>query len=96
VVEPHNHRVNVAKRAIQTCKDAFIAALATTDQEFPQQMWEILAVQVQKHTELTVGVQDQPQHLHIRGPQWPKQLGSLLLGVQCKICQIFKWPQYHF
>jgi len=27
VVEPHNHRVNAAERAIQTFKAAFIAAL---------------------------------------------------------------------
>ncbi len=31
LVEPHNHRMNAAKRAIQTWKYAFIAALATTD-----------------------------------------------------------------
>ncbi len=31
LVEPHNHCVNVAKRAIQTFKDHFISALATTD-----------------------------------------------------------------
>jgi len=31
IVEPHNHRVNAADRAIQMFKDAFIAALATTD-----------------------------------------------------------------
>jgi hypothetical protein len=31
LVEPHNHRMNAAERAIQTFKDAFIAALATTD-----------------------------------------------------------------
>jgi hypothetical protein len=31
IVEPHNHCINAAERAIQTFKDAFIAALATTD-----------------------------------------------------------------
>jgi hypothetical protein len=31
LVEPHNHQVNAAERAIQTFKDAFIPALATTD-----------------------------------------------------------------
>jgi hypothetical protein len=31
LVEPHNHRVNAAERAIQTFKDHFISALATTD-----------------------------------------------------------------
>ncbi len=39
VVEPHNHRVNAAKQAIQTFKAAFIAALATTDSDFPLQLW---------------------------------------------------------
>jgi hypothetical protein len=31
LVEPHNHQMNAAERAIQTWKDAFIAAFATTD-----------------------------------------------------------------
>jgi hypothetical protein len=47
VVEPHNHRVNAAERAIQTFKDAFIAALATTDRDFPLQLWDHLVPQVQ-------------------------------------------------
>ena len=47
VVEPHNHRVNMAERVIQTFKDAFIAALVTTDCEFPIQLWDKLAPQVQ-------------------------------------------------
>jgi hypothetical protein len=47
LVEPHNHRVNAAERAIQTFKDAFIAMLATTDTDFPLQLWDRLAPQVQ-------------------------------------------------
>jgi hypothetical protein len=35
LVKPHNHHVNAAERAIQTFKDALIAALATTDSNFP-------------------------------------------------------------
>jgi hypothetical protein len=46
LVEPHNHCVNAAERAIQTFKDAFIAALATTDVEFPLQLWDKLTPQV--------------------------------------------------
>ena len=46
LVEPHNHRVNAAERAIQTFKDAFIAALATTDSDFPLQLWDKLTPQV--------------------------------------------------
>ena len=39
--------VNAAERAIQTFKDAFIAALATTDRDFPLQLWDKLAPQNQ-------------------------------------------------
>jgi hypothetical protein len=39
--------VNEAERAIQTFKDAFIAALATTDSNFPLQLWDRLMLQVQ-------------------------------------------------
>jgi hypothetical protein len=47
LVKPHNHQMKVAKRAIQTYKDRFIAALATTDKDFPIQLWDKLAPQVQ-------------------------------------------------
>jgi hypothetical protein len=46
LVEPHNHRVNAAERAIQTFIDVFIAALATTDSNFPIQLWDCLTPQV--------------------------------------------------
>jgi hypothetical protein len=47
LIELHNHRVNVAERTIQTFKDAFIVALATTDSDFPLQLWDRLMLQVQ-------------------------------------------------
>ena len=47
LVEPHNHRVNAAECAIQTFKDHFISALATTDSEFPLQLWDRLTPQVE-------------------------------------------------
>jgi hypothetical protein len=46
VVEPYNHCVNAAEQAIQTFKDAFIVALATTGCDFPLQLWDKLAPQV--------------------------------------------------
>ncbi len=46
LVEPHNHRVNAAERAIQIFKDAFIFTLATTDCDFPLQLWDKLMPQV--------------------------------------------------
>jgi hypothetical protein len=47
LVKPHNHCVNAAEWAIQMFKDAFIAALATTDSNFPIQLWDQLTPQVQ-------------------------------------------------
>ena len=35
LVEPDNHRVNAAERAIQTFKNHFLAGLATVDKTFP-------------------------------------------------------------
>jgi hypothetical protein len=46
LVEPHNHRVNAVERVIQTFKDAFIAALATTDCNFQLHLWDKLTPQV--------------------------------------------------
>ncbi len=42
LVEWHNHCINAAERAIQTFKDAFIAALATTDSKLTLQLWDRL------------------------------------------------------
>jgi len=38
LVPPHNHRVNVAERAIATFKEHFISALATVDKDCPLQL----------------------------------------------------------
>jgi hypothetical protein len=46
-VEPNNHRVNAAERAIQTFKNHFISGLCTTDQAFPLQLWDHLTEQAQ-------------------------------------------------
>jgi hypothetical protein len=35
LVEPHNHHVNAAERAIPTFKNHFIAGLCSTDSSFP-------------------------------------------------------------
>ena len=47
LVEPDNHRVNAAKRAIQTFKNHFIAGLATVDKRFPLQLWCRLLTQAE-------------------------------------------------
>ena len=44
-VEPNNHRVNAAERAIQTFKNHFISGLCTTDSDWPLQLWDNLTEQ---------------------------------------------------
>ena len=44
-VEPSNHRVNAAERAIQTYKNHFISGLCSTDYDWPLQLWDQLTVQ---------------------------------------------------
>ncbi len=71
VVEPHNHHVNAAERAIQTFKDAYIATLAKIDRDFPLQLWDKLhrkskthstysrhraSTQIYLHTKLSTGL----------------------------------------
>ncbi len=46
LVKPHNHRINAVEWAIQTFNDTFIAALTTTDSNFPLQLWDELTPQV--------------------------------------------------
>jgi hypothetical protein len=47
LVEPHNHCVNAAERAIQTFKNHFIAGLSTCDSAFPTALWSRLVKQGQ-------------------------------------------------
>ena len=46
-VEPHNHRVNAAERAIQTFKNHTIAGLCVCDRDFPSVVWDKLIRQSQ-------------------------------------------------
>jgi hypothetical protein len=47
LVKPHNHCVNAVERAIQTFNNRFIGTLGTTNADFPIQLWDKLAPQVQ-------------------------------------------------
>ena len=47
LVEPKDHRVNAAERAIQTFKHHFVAGLATVDIDFPIQLWDEFLLQAQ-------------------------------------------------
>ena len=44
-VEPSNHRVNAAERAIQTYKNYFISGLSSTDSLWPLQLWDHVTTQ---------------------------------------------------
>eukprot|EP00804_Cyclotella_cryptica_P000273 CCRYP_010218-RA/>CCRYP_010218-RA protein AED:0.29 eAED:-0.05 QI:0/0/0/0.5/1/1/2/0/769 len=44
-VEPNNHRINAAERAIETYKNHFISCLCTTDKDWPLQLWDTLTQQ---------------------------------------------------
>ena len=46
-MEPDNHRVNAAERAIQMFKNQFLASLATVDTQFPLQLWCYLLIQAE-------------------------------------------------
>ena len=39
LVPPHDHRRNIAEKAVQTFKDHFVAVLCGTDAKFPMQLW---------------------------------------------------------
>jgi hypothetical protein len=47
LIKPGNHWVNAAERAIQTFKNCFFGALGMMDIDFPIQLWDKLAPQVQ-------------------------------------------------
>ncbi|KAL7533212.1 hypothetical protein ACHAWF_004382, partial [Thalassiosira exigua] len=47
LVEPHNHRVNAAKRAMQTFKNLFIGGISVCDEEFPTILWSRIVRQCQ-------------------------------------------------
>ena len=47
LVDPRNHRVNAAERAIQTFKNHLIAGLSTCDVSFPSLLWNKILPQAQ-------------------------------------------------
>ena len=47
LVPPHDHRRNIAEKAIQVFKDHFVSVLCGTDKNFPLQLW----CQILRHAE---------------------------------------------
>ena len=48
LITPHNHRANIAERAIQTFKNHFCAILAGVDDSFPLHLWDRLLPQAER------------------------------------------------
>jgi hypothetical protein len=42
LISPYIHRQNAAGRAINTCKNHFIAGICSTDKQFPLHLWDRL------------------------------------------------------
>ncbi len=88
LVEPHNHRVNAAERAIQTFKDAFITALAMTDSDFPLQLWDKITPQMQDTLNMMRASRVDPTKLAyeiLNGPYDWNQYPLALLGCKAVI-----------
>ncbi len=88
LVKPGNHRVNAAERAIQTFKNIFIGALGTTDVDFPIQLWDKLAPQVQDSINLLHRSQINPTKLAykiLEGPYDWNQYPLAPLGTKAVI-----------
>jgi hypothetical protein len=95
LVEPNNHQVNAAERAIQTFKAHFISALAMTDSNFPLQLWDCLTPQVEATLNMLRPSWINPTMLAykaIYGPYDWNRFPLALLG--CKAI-IYEAPELH-
>jgi hypothetical protein len=63
LVEPHNHRVNAAERAIHTFKNQMIAGLSTCDDQFPSLLWDRIVPQAQESLNMLRTSRAHPQLL---------------------------------
>jgi hypothetical protein len=92
LVEPHNHHANAAERAIQTFKDAFIAALAITNSDFSLQLLDRLTPQVRDTLNLMPASRINPEILAykaLNGPYDWNRYPLALLG--CKALVYKDW-----
>eukprot|EP00804_Cyclotella_cryptica_P030011 CCRYP_013454-RA/>CCRYP_013454-RA protein AED:0.36 eAED:0.39 QI:0/0/0/1/0/0/4/0/743 len=71
LVPPDDHRCNVAEKAIQTCKDHFIAVLIGTDNKFPLHLWCQLIPHMERQLNLLRQSNANPKvsaYAHLYGP----------------------------
>jgi hypothetical protein len=90
LVEPGNHSVNAAKRAIQTFKICFIGALGMTDVDFPIQLWDKLAPEVQDSIKLLQQSRINPNisaYETLKGPYNWNCFPLVPLGTKAIICK---------
>ena len=52
LVPPHNHRRNVAEKAVQVFKDHFVAVLCGADTKFPTKLWCLILCQAEHQLNL--------------------------------------------
>jgi hypothetical protein len=89
-VEPRNHCVNAAERAIQTFKYHFVSTLATTDSEFPLQLWDRLALQVKNILNMLYSLQIDPNlfaYEAVHGPYNWNRFPLAPLGCKLVVCE---------
>ena len=70
LVEPNNHRVNAAERAIRTFKNHFVAGLASVHPQFPLYLWDELLPQAEITLNLLRSSRTCPKisaHAHLHG-----------------------------
>ena len=92
LVEPHNHQVNAAECTIQTFKDTFIAILVITNSDFPIQLWNKLAPQVQDTLNLLQALRVNPAISAFKALNGPYDWGQYPLAPpRCKAI-IYKAP----
>jgi hypothetical protein len=93
LVEPHNHCVNAAERAIQTFKDHFASALTTTNSNFLLQLWDVLAPQVENTLNMLRPLRINPNMLAYEAVRGPYNWNRFPLATPgCKVV-MYKSPE---
>jgi len=71
IAPPGNHRTNLAERAIRTAKNHVVSSIATTDKNFPLELWDEIIPQAEITLNLMRGCRNNPvisAYEAVRGP----------------------------
>ena len=88
LVPPHNHRRNIAERAIQTFKAHFISTLCGVDPNFPLALWCYLLPQAEMTLNMLTPNVSSYAHLHGQHDYNAHHLHHLVCSVKCMSCQM--------